>query len=664
MPVGLPGVDVKLLTNVAVRLSERRLHAYHPGSRRSAAALILRFDEATQRTLTSALASFRAISGFTTVNANSAAPHASLFTSSSTYGEKQLDFLEFLRYLQDRYVDTEAPSALQLLFMKRANTDASRWSGQVAFPGGRRDPEDADDFATVCREADEELGLPLQHHREFVCLGRLPDHNLRSRAANSSGLVQARFVFLHVGDMTPTVRVAAHSVERVRWMPLRRLTAAHVEHGCVVHPLQSFVHAQDADYRLLLTELFPSSYLTFPSVSLPTVEGEEEEGGTGATAKTPSSRTWRVWGLTLRSANELLALDNRQPFDWPLVESNSRVLQYGVLFPFHGYYELLYQFYYCRAWLRAQLRTAMHRTGAAGILPGAAERDRRVLYGSAMERRYAALPVSADALLFAAPEQPAPMHVLCFVGVVAAVVMTLYSVASAVGTVFAAVGMAVGVEGTLERERRRKAYYEANVHHNGVSAARRGSTGEAEVDNMSGGTEMERHALRSDALTEAPTPFSSSAQQSWWQPSDNEVDDARRTAAGRAAGEAALAAVVGGGAAEPIGSTDSAKAPPPSPPSHAQAAANNTPQAGAAPHAPAGHATQASPQGRPAAFNTAVDPAVPLRPLVEQLQAAEVPLPVRAKVPLSTPTSAGAAEVRETSYDDELHVVMNRYRAK
>lgn len=46
-----------------------------------------------------------------------------------------------------------------LLFIRRAKDERDRHSGQVAFPGGARERNDADASATALREAQEEIGL-------------------------------------------------------------------------------------------------------------------------------------------------------------------------------------------------------------------------------------------------------------------------------------------------------------------------------------------------------------------------------------------------------------------------------------------------------------------------------------------------------------------------
>ena len=46
------------------------------------------------------------------------------------------------------------------VILTRRTDTLSRHAGQVAFPGGRIDPEDADAIAAALREAEEEIGLP------------------------------------------------------------------------------------------------------------------------------------------------------------------------------------------------------------------------------------------------------------------------------------------------------------------------------------------------------------------------------------------------------------------------------------------------------------------------------------------------------------------------
>lgn len=56
------------------------------------------------------------------------------------------------------YRDPEDPEhTLRLIFIRRSLRGVH--AGQIAFPGGRREPEDADLLATALREAHEEVGL-------------------------------------------------------------------------------------------------------------------------------------------------------------------------------------------------------------------------------------------------------------------------------------------------------------------------------------------------------------------------------------------------------------------------------------------------------------------------------------------------------------------------
>jgi 8-oxo-dGTP pyrophosphatase MutT (NUDIX family) len=59
------------------------------------------------------------------------------------------------------------------ILLTRRHSDLPEHSGQVAFPGGRADPEDQSLEQTALREAYEEIGL---HPRDVRLLGRLQDY--------------------------------------------------------------------------------------------------------------------------------------------------------------------------------------------------------------------------------------------------------------------------------------------------------------------------------------------------------------------------------------------------------------------------------------------------------------------------------------------------------
>ena len=46
------------------------------------------------------------------------------------------------------------------MVLTKRRADLRRHAGEISFPGGRRDPDDADLRQTALREAEEEIGLP------------------------------------------------------------------------------------------------------------------------------------------------------------------------------------------------------------------------------------------------------------------------------------------------------------------------------------------------------------------------------------------------------------------------------------------------------------------------------------------------------------------------
>jgi 8-oxo-dGTP pyrophosphatase MutT (NUDIX family) len=102
----------------------------------------------------------------------------------------------------------------EIAFIQRPDRAGDRWSGQMALPGGKRDPEDADAIAAAVREAHEEVGLVLP-----APVGRLEDVRGRVHA----GTV-ATFVFAL--DDRPPLRPAPDEVAAALWIPLSTLLSA------------------------------------------------------------------------------------------------------------------------------------------------------------------------------------------------------------------------------------------------------------------------------------------------------------------------------------------------------------------------------------------------------------------------------------------------------
>lgn len=150
---------------------------------------------------------------------------------------------------------------LGVLMIRRADREGDPWSGQMAFPGGRREPSDENGRATARRETEEEIGLHLGAMEP--CLGRLSELNATLRVLRR-GLVITPYVF-HLQrsvNFHPNYEVA-----EVVWVPLEFLL--------------------DTDNRTEMTWTRGKLSLRMPCYNF---EGH------------------RIWGLSLRMLDELMDL--------------------------------------------------------------------------------------------------------------------------------------------------------------------------------------------------------------------------------------------------------------------------------------------------------------------------------------------------------------------
>ncbi len=162
----------------------------------------------------------------------------------------------------------EGDGGLQVVVIERARRAGDPWSGQLAFPGGRREAGDRDARHTAERETREEIAVDLAAAER---LGRLDDQ--RGRAADKPlGLVIRCFVYHHPAPARPRLSGEVSAVHRV--------------------PLGYFV----AQSRRRFARPLPGLTRDFPAVHI----GADPAGGGPL-----------VWGLTYRFLSAFFRLLGR-----------------------------------------------------------------------------------------------------------------------------------------------------------------------------------------------------------------------------------------------------------------------------------------------------------------------------------------------------------------
>jgi 8-oxo-dGTP pyrophosphatase MutT (NUDIX family) len=107
------------------------------------------------------------------------------------------------------------PDGPKVLMIRRAEHPEDPWSGHMAFPGGRSEPEDSSLVETAMRETLEEVGVDLARHGELiVAMNELPAYS----SGRPVGMVVSPFLFSL--DRTRETRIDPGEVAAALWLPL------------------------------------------------------------------------------------------------------------------------------------------------------------------------------------------------------------------------------------------------------------------------------------------------------------------------------------------------------------------------------------------------------------------------------------------------------------
>lgn len=113
----------------------------------------------------------------------------------------------------------ERDHSAEILIIQRAENPGDYWSGHLALPGGRLDPDDSSLMATAAREVAEEVGIHLSLFEDFV-------GQLTPLTPSSQRLPRIRVTPFVAVVRQPVMLQLSHEVGAAFWASVEELQAS------------------------------------------------------------------------------------------------------------------------------------------------------------------------------------------------------------------------------------------------------------------------------------------------------------------------------------------------------------------------------------------------------------------------------------------------------
>ncbi|KAF2770890.1 hypothetical protein EJ03DRAFT_269910 [Teratosphaeria nubilosa] len=200
----------------------------------------------------------------------------------------------------------------EVLFIKRASRKGDRWTSHVALPGGKRDPEDADDKAAAVREAWEEVGLDLNTHA--IECGSLPQRLVTTHWGKKPLMVLCPYVFLVTTHQIPPLKLQPTEVAAAHWVALRSLQSPH-QRSVAFEDVSSRLANQETGVKKWMLQLILGKMMFAAIALLPTESLHSAETPDPNTP--PSIRNQKVQNPSLFSRLRSLTSDTLTQYPSP-----------------------------------------------------------------------------------------------------------------------------------------------------------------------------------------------------------------------------------------------------------------------------------------------------------------------------------------------------------